>query len=573
MRFILILSQFFLAFLLAFNANAETVFMVQLGSYETKSDADAKWLSLKEENASLLKNLKSITNQVQLPPADEIVYRLQAGPIDSRINAKSLCEKLSSSNETCFVMETAMFNGENTNQIASKAAPVDTINTTSSFESSPNKPSLFSSTSNVFSEFGESLVSSLSDDEEPNQISALAPVDGTDDVSIDEEMTVEVAETIPDTSLNTEETVASSESQTTNTSQNNALPWLNKPIMMGKESAPVASTEKVISKNTFTTQSDAYIPSGSGNDSKNIAAEIVNASQSRGTMESAVVMQQLPGVQMVDYKNDIPIEIAKPSTNLRGEGKVEVSEAVAVPLSQMQQDDLTTSSSNTISSGSTKPLGFEGVPSNKTIGKTYWVKLNYFTNEATAANFYANLRNNNPQKARNLRMRITQPYYALSKTNSRVSLELGPLPNTDEVDELCALSATQNLVCEMQKDTNRTSTSPNPPLSPTALAPHSDTASSRYHARTRNVASTQNSYWVQLGSYRNRGDALAIWNEMKRNNNALKSLQPHFEQPAYSSASQTIYRLRTGPFVTQAAADALCQSVSNATSACLVVKN
>lgn len=94
--------------LLSAPAVAAPVFMLQFGSFETKEEAEARLNELKSEHAGVIGSMQSGIREVTLPPDNLTVYRTQAGPVETRATAQSICGQLASNGDECYVVETAM---------------------------------------------------------------------------------------------------------------------------------------------------------------------------------------------------------------------------------------------------------------------------------------------------------------------------------------------------------------------------------------------------------------------------------------------------------------------------------
>lgn len=102
-------SIFLLASLLmAGNALAAPVFMLQFGSFESREEADSKLVQLQAKHSGVLAGKDSGIREVSLPPDNLTVYRTQAGPFSTRGEAQSVCAQLASNGDECYVVETAM---------------------------------------------------------------------------------------------------------------------------------------------------------------------------------------------------------------------------------------------------------------------------------------------------------------------------------------------------------------------------------------------------------------------------------------------------------------------------------
>lgn len=94
--------------LLSAPAMAAPVFMLQFGSFETRGEAETRLASLKSEHGGIVNGMQSGIREVTLPPDNLVVYRTQAGPVETRAQAQSICSQLASDGEECYVVETAM---------------------------------------------------------------------------------------------------------------------------------------------------------------------------------------------------------------------------------------------------------------------------------------------------------------------------------------------------------------------------------------------------------------------------------------------------------------------------------
>jgi hypothetical protein len=110
-------------FVAPFAASAETVFMVQLGAFDSEKKAAAHWQSLVSTFPDLFDKLNYSPSEVVMKPENFVSYRTQAGPIPTRDEAEGICEALIRSGYECGVSETAMFySGDK--EITQSGAPV-----------------------------------------------------------------------------------------------------------------------------------------------------------------------------------------------------------------------------------------------------------------------------------------------------------------------------------------------------------------------------------------------------------------------------------------------------------------
>ena len=197
------------------------------------------------------------------------------------------------------------------------------------------------------------------------------------------------------------------------------------------------------------------------------------------------------------------------------------------------------------------------------------MKLNYFENNAKATNYWNELRRQQPALTQKLRMRLTQPY-SQRKNGKRVSMQLGPLLAYKDVQALCKAAGKPGLICEVQRNAGVSTAQHNRGTETrNGLTSRRDIA----NQQRRNTRKARSQFWAQMGSYRNRGDAMKVWSELKLRHSELRGKAPHLAHPANSSSSRTIYRLRTGPFATRNAAQELCSGLNADSTPCVVVNN
>lgn len=92
----------------ALSAYAAPVVMVQFGSFETMDEAQKRLAEVKAANGAALGGLSASVREVKLPPDNLTVFRTQAGPVESRSVAQSICSKLATNGTECYVVETAL---------------------------------------------------------------------------------------------------------------------------------------------------------------------------------------------------------------------------------------------------------------------------------------------------------------------------------------------------------------------------------------------------------------------------------------------------------------------------------
>lgn len=627
MRFV----KFFMYFMAAISASAaamaDTVFLVQLGSYESQEQADNAWSRLTNENPKLLNGLSHQNSRISLPPDNKESFRLQAGPISQRDDAKSICSSLLAEEEECFVVETAMFVGDETPtqlaQAETPAEPAEIKAAATSSNAAAADSSLFQQAGNVLDDIGDALMSPFTSDAPETAATTAAvtapeltqaaedivekvdivttPAAPVSTVAVEEE--VEEAIVTPEIQLpalqekGVEEMIASASEVAAErkaataeieavetapaeeekpaeiaekTSASSFLPWLTgrKTERVTATVLPIEAVQPpaALAAMPVIEKPDVEIQAVDTKATEVAPVESAIPHIARNAMRSEVIMQQLPGVHMAQRNPaDFPVKGA-------AEGSVEVAEAIPVPLSDLTGgEDSGVALKQPKNVGlpvftGRKALGWNGSPSQNFLQRTAWVKLSYFENEAAAMSYWNELRRTQPAMTKDLRMRITKPYLQRGMMQ-RVSMQLGPFLEYKDVQEACKLAGKPPLVCEVQRDTG---------ISAADAERGSDGGYVDYSSRSdisRNNQATgrSNQFWVQLGSYRNRGDAMRMWDELSHRHSELKGHFPHLASPVNSSADRAVYRLRTGPFASRAAADQLCGSLKSASTPCISV--
>jgi SPOR domain len=115
----------FLLLVAPLSVQAQTVFMVQLGTYESQEAAQKRWQDLSGNFPDIFSGLKYTPDEFVRHPDTAVSYRTQAGPIASREEAESICATLAQGNGgECYVAETAMFSSNDAEVTTAAVTPV-----------------------------------------------------------------------------------------------------------------------------------------------------------------------------------------------------------------------------------------------------------------------------------------------------------------------------------------------------------------------------------------------------------------------------------------------------------------
>lgn len=109
--------------MLATSAFAASMTMLQFGSFETRAEAEKRLGEVTKKHSAEINKLPTAAREVKLPPDNLTVYRTQAGPVESRAVAQSICAKLAGAGDECYIVQTAMVKAEDMKVAASAPAP------------------------------------------------------------------------------------------------------------------------------------------------------------------------------------------------------------------------------------------------------------------------------------------------------------------------------------------------------------------------------------------------------------------------------------------------------------------
>lgn len=175
------------------------------------------------------------------------------------------------------------------------------------------------------------------------------------------------------------------------------------------------------------------------------------------------------------------------------QGKVQVAEAIRVPLSNRSADQ------GTISVSELKPTFRKPVAGNPPEAKAgaNWLTLDGFANEEVATSFWDEARSALPKKDRSLHVRVMKPMMAASGA----SLGVGPFASGGDADAFCEKIQAKDRGLSCNYAGGETRVADNNHLG--SLAP---------------AAGSRRQYWVQVLSAPDQMGALRQWESMKAAN-------------------------------------------------------
>lgn len=501
-------------------AHAQSVFMIQLGSFPSEEQAVQRWESLKSKHGNVVAPLSLRIAEVALPPENVVVYRTQAGPIETREEATQYCNKLSAASQECFVIETAMFLGAE--PAMAKAAPPA--------PATLPEPVIAQQLSDV----------------------PAAPPAPVEVVSAPEPVIKPLVVAAPPAPAAEEEPGYSLSSflpwRTSNNAELAATPPPVQPAPAPVQVAAVPAPEPVV-----TSYSEP-------------------APQPRDLMVPPAVVIATPPVEASRAtpfpSRRKPIEEVAPRVVSSGnnyEGRVQVAEAVRVPVTGMRAAP---APAMRLVTAPSRPLGLGGTPSQNFNKRTLWAQVTYFNTADAATNYWESFRNKHTQYSNGLRVRVTQPYM-YARQGGRVALRVGPFASMDDINLVCAEAGALNLGCGLVKDIGTSTAS---------STPRDRTGTYRgYDERSRNKAwgigaGGDGMSWVQIGSYPTPEAAWSAWESYKQSNtDLLRKAGADVTTANLSSSSRQVFRLRVGPYMNKIKALNLCGTLETRGISCIVV--
>lgn len=270
-----------------------------------------------------------------------------------------------------------------------------------------------------------------------------------------------------------------------------------------------------------------------------------------------------------DWQEEVADKLAaeekkmKTSTDETDGSKVEVSEAIRVPLSEAPKNlELAEAEDNTPQE--ILPRGF--FPSSTKNNKKFWVELSSFTTERKAVQLFDAV---TEREKLYLRMRLIKPALR-TREQQFVKLRIGTFDNDKDAADACYTFKQGNfLKCSIVKDAG--SSSPAKTAHPFRFGYERATYQNEYAFLAPNSGLSKY-YWIQLGTYLNEFDAIGKWKQLRREHgDVLAALKVNLTTPKRSSSSAQSLRLRAGPFIAKADANAACRSLKQRQVSCLAV--
>lgn len=583
-------------------AYAGNVYLLQLGTSDTREQAEQKWQDLKSKNADLLSSIGQHITAVSMSADDsKVSYRTEAGPINSRDEATKLCTQLQSKGVECDIVETALYTDDAAPSQAAAPAPAakesaqvtETTSAAPAAEAPPaaqptqTAPSVnyvagrepkFLDSNNPVTEVTQPTATTTPQETATASAQPAPVVQTPHDLIVPERaprLLNEEEVNKPAPAPATEVATAQQETQPTEAPEPATVVANNDD----EDESPAASRRPRMFDQKYR-KATAVATKASSQQVAGVAPTEDNKPGFFGRLfGSSPSSAHAPEAETTATSSSeiataplAPAPLAAPIPVKEVEGNVSVAEAVRVPFADEKAKKPVV----------TPAPRHQATRQQLNVGGTYWAQINYFADEQQAHNFYETIRSTYPEIADGVRMSVTRPYAYVGK-DGHVTLKMGPFGTEQDIEMLCASAAQQGLHCVSIKEGTQqitissvarpASISPNLPheriLSETAVdkTPQSE---GRLFSSPQMVEISQ--YWVQLGSFDSPDDAWDAWRDIKRRHKkAVNKISADVSQPEASSALHKLFRLRAGPFGNEGQANALCNKLIKAKEDCVVV--
>lgn len=511
-------------------ACAESAFFVQLGKAASEKEAAGKWKDLQSKYPALLSDLQYAPRTVTAAAGGLSEFRVQAGPAKSRDAARHICAILMAKDVECFIVETAMFNGEASYPTA----------TTSSEE--PDK-----------------------------EFASAAP----------EEKASPAAEKTEETPAPAAEKTESPEKA----EKSEAAPPAGEQELASAETPPKLVEEKELPAVKEPEAAAAPVPGATDENIKKVTTagdlpwlhkpEAAPAPQEEAAAESKL--------EEAEAK---PIDTSPRPAPPAPKGRVDVAEAIPVPLSN---DTVPTKAKE-----EQKEVEAPPPPARMTryhpplhVPDAAWLQIAGFVSEQDAYSFFEALSKHLDDHG-SLRVRITQHMH-LRHQSAQAELDIGPVEN-DKVADICSFASGYDATLHCGRNEATLAEADVSHAELTRAAESSGSYIPPVHSRPHTMSSTKveslpsaspsagypstppSAYYVQLSSWPNKSQALRHWEKLKAAHHELAGQQADIRPPARSSLNaRPTVRLRVGPFDEREEAEHLCGKLKKHHVSCLVV--
>ncbi len=529
----------------------DRVFLLQLGSFESRADAQARWSSLSETYPELLQGLSMRLLDVTLPPDNFTVYRTQAGALTSRADAQIICERLNARGDECYIVETAMFQPQAAVEPNMSRSAAPALAAEMPELSMPSAPTATLPPVSLESEMLQMEQALQDAGTSATQVPSLQPGKGLEPLPNESKASFwgrlnPFSKDEADSATNLPE--ASTELPEVQTAVADVEMAAVEPVRFRLPPPPALPS------------GDAYV--APDNVTPAYALPEVNEAQQPVPPVAEAIhprpANHVPSAPPFQIKRDGELIAPAPTFVPAGE-EVRVAEAVPVPVTSGQFGSAKRMGPAPFDTQTLRSLGMPSKSGSHV--KNLWAEIKYFDNQAEALAFWDHFRSQNAGFPP-VRVRVTNPYLGATNARPRTALRVGPFEYENPIHSICSQVRGAQSSCKVVRDLGN---------SATAGRHRGHVETQRAAARYQRTNAPQ-MYWVQLGGFSSPGEANRKWEELRINNAPLlENMKPSVSTPKTSSMTDTVYLLRTGPYIMRPAADELCGALKSRGAKCLTV--
>lgn len=558
-------------------ALAEGTFLLQLGTFESYSEATKKWEDVKSANRDVVGKLDGKISEVMLPSDPAPSFRTQAGPVETRTEAKELCKQLQSRNVDCLIVETAFAATDLAPEMAGELA------------SSPNVVSQESAI--------QAVPLRTTNEEEQITTNAIAPVESqpisatssTEAVSNAPQSTSEMPDTVVIEGRKVEET----QIEVAKIPEPKGTELVSESISNDKEYYNPNDVKKSgFFRGTFRFNGNRPYAQESANTF--VQSEKAVAKEGDDDRSPSFFGRLFGSSDDADSKQEEAL-----NANIKGD--IEVAEAIRVPLSSQNEPQIETNIEPLIESSGVDGQQEQPVAAIKQAPHMYWAQISYFRTENIAYAFNEHLKKFLPQQMQTVRIKVTRPF---GEKNKKSSLRVGAFYSQEDVGSVCGEARLQGFRCTVIRDVvtdvpsmatsrpnnsrpakrkylspldavdipgykppaKKSSIAEQPLLQREAVVSETSASSSAPPAISDTGIAGQ---WIELGVYESTQAAWEQWKILQQNVADLAAMRSAISG-SLSGNGGSKYQLRAGPFATDVDAENACKSVVKQGSSCAV---
>jgi cell division protein FtsN len=564
-----------------------TSFMLQFGSFESRGEAEQRLNTLTGKHNGLIGGMPSRVLEVALQ--DNLhVYRTQAGPVVNRAEAQSICAQLASNGDECYVVETAMRDSSKAKLSATDTAkltltadePKIVVPTLESVMAPAEKATVTPALvmPDLPDPSGTAATVAPALNETPaSERDAAARALGEDMRAVKslEHASSPSSLTVAGASMSSQLAAPNAEDSPAPVPKPSSSFWdIINPFAENYEEKPLPKSGP---------EHQAVVeaqPISSEKEDSGVMPESLSAPLPTQETNASLAASLPPLPPPPVMKNNVAEQTSQefsvqqlpppPPTTVMPSvtaGNVTVEEAQRVPLSAdvlpppPPPPPPETSAQLTLASPEVT------LPASQPMNKTLWVQLGTFPDAPSALAFWDGFRNTHPDFPV-VRVRVIQSYGQRVRGDSKVSLRVGPFARQESIAYLCdQQKENRKLTCARIVEMGMSSSM----IDGRIRALQGEANLATHTLMAQNAPQMQGTYWLQLGSYPSLPQAQNAWEQTKqRYGAAMVGMNPNITVPPLSSGSQVVYRLRSGPFTSELAANKACLTLKSAGGNCIV---